>query len=458
MTHDDVIGTRRVSYIIYFSDPDPAWEFKDGGMLELYPLAKRDNDQKKQKNKKSKKSKSDADPDVLAGVPAVAPTACLCPAFNTMAMFVVQPGKSYHAVQEVRTDMRPRLSIQGWFHGPTPLEGSDKASLSQIMSYSQKNRATPSPLSEPNTKKLTTMTRPSMTVTELDVAYLRQYVNPMYLQQKTITQINEEFCEQSSIQLGQFLKKDIATRMTELARDADGAFFASTATTQSQEIPRYAETFMNDACWDVRGPPHMQRYSILKEKLALKQKKKVSKKRTELTGLLLLLRENVMKSAAFGRLIKRFTSLLPSQGVVECRRFRPGMDYTLAHYGMLTRESQLDATLCFVDDRQDDLSDQVWESGDVGGFQCYIVADEEEGTEAAEVYQAKSTEEEEAVLSIPPANNTLSFVLRDGGIMQFVKYVSASAPGSRWDVAAVYDLVESEDDEEDKEEGEEEDE
>lgn len=94
-------------------------------------------------------------------------------------------------------------------------------------------------------------------------------------------------------------------------------------------------------------------------------------------------------------------------------------------------------------DRQDDMSDQVWDSGDVGGFQCYIVADEEGGTEAAEVYQAKSTEEEDQLLSIPPANNTLSLVMRDGGIMQFVKYVSAFAPGSRWDLAAVYDLEDS---------------
>ena len=48
------------------------------------------------------------------------------------------------------------------------------------------------------------------------------------------------------------------------------------------------------------------------------------------------------------------------------------------------------------------MSDQVWESGDVGGFQCYIVADEDQGTEAAEVYQAKSTEEEDQLLSITP--------------------------------------------------------
>ena len=89
MTHDDVIGTRRVSYIIYFSEPTPKWEIKDGGLLELYPLAEGEAGHTQDHH------------SVLSGVPAVTPTACLCPAFNTMAMFVVQPGKSYHAVQEV---------------------------------------------------------------------------------------------------------------------------------------------------------------------------------------------------------------------------------------------------------------------------------------------------------------------------------------------------------------------
>ena len=93
MTHDDVIGTRRVSYIIYFSEPTPKWDIKDGGLLELYPLA--EAGQAGQAGQTEQTS-------VLSGVPAVTPTACLCPAFNTMAMFVVQPGKSYHAVQEVR--------------------------------------------------------------------------------------------------------------------------------------------------------------------------------------------------------------------------------------------------------------------------------------------------------------------------------------------------------------------
>lgn len=37
LCHDDVIGTRRVSWIIYLTDPDDPWTEADGGALELYP-------------------------------------------------------------------------------------------------------------------------------------------------------------------------------------------------------------------------------------------------------------------------------------------------------------------------------------------------------------------------------------------------------------------------------------
>jgi hypothetical protein len=32
------------------------------------------------------------------------------------------------------------------------------------------------------------------------------------------------------------------------------------------------------------------------------------------------------------------------------RRFRPGLDYTVAHFGVLTKDPRLDVVLCFVDD------------------------------------------------------------------------------------------------------------
>jgi Rps23 Pro-64 3,4-dihydroxylase Tpa1-like proline 4-hydroxylase len=38
LCHDDVISTRRVSYILYLTDPDEPWTAEDGGGLELYPL------------------------------------------------------------------------------------------------------------------------------------------------------------------------------------------------------------------------------------------------------------------------------------------------------------------------------------------------------------------------------------------------------------------------------------
>ena len=38
LCHDDVIGTRRVSYIVYLTDPDDPWVKEDGGALELYAL------------------------------------------------------------------------------------------------------------------------------------------------------------------------------------------------------------------------------------------------------------------------------------------------------------------------------------------------------------------------------------------------------------------------------------
>ena len=97
LCHDDVINTRRVSYIIYLNDPEEPWRAADGGALELYPLS-------------------------AAGVghPATTPTRNILPAFNQMVLFTVVPGVSFHAVQEVFAPEKPRLSISGWFHGRKP--------------------------------------------------------------------------------------------------------------------------------------------------------------------------------------------------------------------------------------------------------------------------------------------------------------------------------------------------
>eukprot|EP00913_Durusdinium_trenchii_P029817 g27942.t1 len=63
------------------------------------------------------------------------------------------------------------------------------------------------------------------------------------------------------------------------------------------------------------------------------------------------------------------------------RRFRPGLDYTVAARGAQdSDEADLDAILCFAlggskDELQTAASEQ-WASEEVGGFECYLAADE----------------------------------------------------------------------------------
>lgn len=93
LNHDDVISTRRLSYILYLPDPSQEWRPEWGGALELYPTVSR-------------------------GVPADTPSVVIPPRWNQYTFFTVQPGHSFHSVEEVVHPTHSRLSISGWFHRP----------------------------------------------------------------------------------------------------------------------------------------------------------------------------------------------------------------------------------------------------------------------------------------------------------------------------------------------------
>jgi Rps23 Pro-64 3,4-dihydroxylase Tpa1-like proline 4-hydroxylase len=90
LCHDDVIGTRRLSYIVYLVDKEWA-PAEDGGALALYGS------------------------DAASKLPEAEPTCRVHPAWNQMVIFQVRPGMSFHSVEEV-IGSRPRMSISGWFH------------------------------------------------------------------------------------------------------------------------------------------------------------------------------------------------------------------------------------------------------------------------------------------------------------------------------------------------------
>lgn len=69
-----------MSYILYLVDEDwGSGEKPDGGGLQLYHLQK----------------------DGVPGTPAFAPSKTIPPRWNQMVLFAVQPGRSFHDVQEV---------------------------------------------------------------------------------------------------------------------------------------------------------------------------------------------------------------------------------------------------------------------------------------------------------------------------------------------------------------------
>lgn len=102
---------------------NPDW----GGALELYPIA--------------------AGEDKESGPPAIKRSAKEDVKWGNLVFFEVQPGKSYHSVEEVIAgEGRQRMSINGWFHRPIEgEEGYEKqdeallkqkhSSLAQIVSF-----------------------------------------------------------------------------------------------------------------------------------------------------------------------------------------------------------------------------------------------------------------------------------------------------------------------------------
>lgn len=401
LCHDDVIGTRCISFIIYLTDPEEPWEAADGGALEIYPLST---------------------PREL-GAPAVAPIQHHLPLPNTMAFFTVLPGQSFHAVEEVYKDGKMRLSISGWYHAATPPQKAEElASLNQLQTrqdVASGSAFVPLPtVSSPSTDEAAAAAK----------ALLASWVNPTYLGPGAMAQIKEQFEKDGSVLLHGFLVPALAQKAATLLRAKDLADGVGKGKKPAHEVG-YGHR------WAPVGPPHKQRY------LRLQQQDGVEKQKEEAAGFLAALRDELFGAPAFAQYLAQLTGLSPTAVSTEARRFRPGLDYTLAHYGMLTKDPRLDASLCFVDDGTK-RKEAAWSSGDVGGFGCYIKAEEgNDGAEAAESYRRQPHEEEDEVLSVFAASNALSLVRRETQAMRFVKYVSASAPGSRWDVVSEYCLA-----------------
>ncbi|KXT08281.1 hypothetical protein AC579_7569 [Pseudocercospora musae] len=467
LCHDDVIGTRRVSYILYLTNPDKPWRAEWGGALRLYPTHEvKGNDGKAYKLPRSDWSK------------------VIPPAWNQLSFFTVQPGESFHDVEEVYKRSagedvddgeRVRMAISGWFH--IPQEGEDgfepgleeklaeRSSLQQLQGkadeFDEPQHYWSSPHEASNANE---SDDEEVELTEDDLQFLITYMTPNYLTPDTVDELNEIFTEESMLQLTNFLSEKFSKILKE-SLDGSGP---------------------HELAWATSRPPHKHRYQYLHAHEPSGSSDALPPLRKVLDVLL--------PSLAFRKWLALVTGLTLQRSAVLARRFRKSLDYQLAqaYEGEIP---QLEYTLCLTPtkgwgaDEADEAENgenghaekaETEEEDNAGGYELYMAGDDPDDEEGSDdgttipanvhsqtgagqrrsakkkkkadpaVYQAAGDDEDDGILFSNPASwNTLSLVLRDKGTLKFVKYVSQSAPGDRIDITGCIEVEPDEDDDED---------
>ena len=569
LCHDDVIGSRRVSYILYMTDPDDAWRPWWGGSLRLYPT-------------RPVKGSGRGQQALRAPIPDH--SFAIIPEWNMLSFFAVQPGESFHDVEEVYAEgdekehrRRMRVAISGWYH--IPQEGEDgyvagleeqlaaTSSLTQLQGASDKyDLPQPRPQLYPDEeiKETANETTDETAVekmeskdeaatdqpeqqsqessytdilSEADCSFLLRYISPTYLIPDTMADLNSLFEDSSLLRIDNFLRPRYAKSLRE--------FIDS----QAQILSNITNTVEDGNPWTVARPPHKHRYLYMlpstPDPTTQNLLTVVPKQMNPLKEIL----QTLIPSSAFRKWLSLATGLKVTTHDCRARRFRRGNDYTLAT-GYEEEEPRLELSLGITptkgwgNDEDEDAEDKdegeeeekeegkegekekeegkeegkegkeggkkeekegktttngetretakakeknkVEKSTDTGtekkpkkqkdakskhptdnpgGYEIYMAADSSSpnskpAASDPAIYQSAADdddEEDDSILfSMDAGWNRLSLVLRDKGVMRFVKYVSAAAPGDRWDVVGEFgvEMGEEEEADGDGEEGE----
>ncbi|KAL2756198.1 hypothetical protein ACRALDRAFT_1081843 [Sodiomyces alcalophilus JCM 7366] len=328
LCHDDVIGSRKVSYILYLTDPDIPWKPEWGGALRLYPVREITGDDGQVAKTPS--------PDVSKVIP---------PAWNQLSFFAVQPGESFHDVEEVyhadspeqleREGGRIRMAISGWFHIPQVgedgyVEGAEEklAENSSLMQLQGNPAQYDAPQAQPQPARTRAAEKASGSSSsaanavpigldefdETDLDFLVKYLAPTYLTPDALEQIAEHFDENSSITLPNLLSNKFAARLREYV--------------EAQEkvpLPEGDSVAIEEKTpWRVSKPPHKHRF--LYQQPAGPDQKRTSDEESPITELL----DVLLPSRQFRIWLETATGCIIENHDILARRFRRGHDYTLA--------------------------------------------------------------------------------------------------------------------------------
>ncbi|KUJ11191.1 uncharacterized protein LY89DRAFT_723033 [Mollisia scopiformis] len=446
LCHDDVIGSRRVSYILYLTDPDLPWKEEWGGALRLFPTKTFEDDE---------------------GVKTITPSPdyskVIPPAWNQLSFFAVQPGESFHDVEEVyhaeskeqleKDGGRIRMAISGWFHIPQigedgHIKGEEEkwgknSSLKQLQGNPDEYDF---PKSQPVTIEFPSKPEEEKGLEQEELDFLLKYMAPTYLTPDTLEEVAERFMDLSSVALDGLLSNKFSAKVKTYIE-----------VQESTALPEKTSE-IEDGQWRIAKPPHKHRYLYMQPSLSSSQEENADE--NPIKELL----EVFLPSKEFRKWLELATGCDIENFDILARRFRRGLDYALAagHDG----EPRLEISLGLTptpgwgadeeeeeegdeDAKQSESSDkkktkekqkeeEPEEEDDIGGHEVYMAGEDEDDADAA-IYRAASGEEDDNILFASPASwNKMSIVLRDSGVLKFVKYVSQSAKGDRWDISGAF--------------------
>ncbi|CAH0591721.1 unnamed protein product [Chrysodeixis includens] len=272
LVHDDLLADRRVAFIFYLAPWRPRKPASDA------PLENGSGDHEAAEWGGWSRSMGGA-LQLLARDAAGRPTHVTrdtCPRNNMLAFFKVGH-ESYHQVEEVLSLELPRLSINGWFHGPEP---EDELSAEP----------------EPPPPELPTPQPPHS-----DIVVLNQWIEATYMSPRSRMQIQTQMERESEVCLQNLFLPDKLQELMDALEDPE-VEWEWVGPANQRRYRRVAPA------WLAAGGPHAVRQALA-----------------------------LLSSAAFVRLLGDCTDLaLASYERLELQRWGPA-DYTLlpprAHYG-----------------------------------------------------------------------------------------------------------------------------
>ena len=182
---------------------------------------------------------------------------------------------------------------------------------------------------------------PNEPLSEDHRSFLSEFLNPVYLQPRTLKTLASRFVEESSLELHSFLSAPLADKLEKELADSD-ARDGFGPNREARIPPHDAGT---DGAWQLHGPPHKWRYCVLKPQEDNGRFEAVFPVSAHASPdeIISRLQNELFPSSAFRAWLANVSRLLPLRYFSEARRFRPGLDYTLATSE--EREARLDVVL-----------------------------------------------------------------------------------------------------------------